>query len=110
GRALDYGCIDEGVQVTDIQAFETARYIARRKGLLVGGSTGGAIYKALEFIASGKLTGTIVTTVVDGGEKYLGTIFDDDWMAKRRLLDPSIAAQLDGWLTTREHAVGCVLD
>ncbi|TIR62616.1 MAG: cysteine synthase family protein, partial [Mesorhizobium sp.] len=88
---------DEGVQVTDIQAFETARYIARRKGLLVGGSTGGAIYKALEFIASGKLTGTIVTTVVDGGEKYLGTIFDDDWMAKRRLLDPSIAAQLDGW-------------
>ncbi|RUW37816.1 cysteine synthase family protein [Mesorhizobium sp. M1E.F.Ca.ET.041.01.1.1] len=98
GKVLDYGCIDEGVQVTDAQAFETARYIARRKGLLVGGSTGGAIYKALEFIASGKLTGTVVTIVIDGGEKYLRTVFDDDWMAKRFLLDPAIAAQLDGWL------------
>lgn len=98
GRVLDYNCIDRGVQVTDTQAFETARYIARRMGLLVGGSSGGAIYKALEFVASGELTGTIVTLVVDGGEKYLSTIFDDDWMAERRLLDPRIAAQLDDWL------------
>ncbi|RVP82795.1 cysteine synthase family protein, partial [Sinorhizobium meliloti] len=77
---------------------------ARRKGLLVGGSTGGAIYKALEFIAEGKLAGTVVTTVADGGEKYLGTIFDDEWMAKRRLLDPTIAEQLDSWLVVRARA------
>ncbi|GGB04033.1 putative cysteine synthase [Brucella endophytica] len=104
GKVLDYGCIDEGVQVTDTQAFETARYIARRKGLLVGGSTGGAIYKALEFIASGKLHGTVVTTVADGGEKYLSTIFDDEWMEKRKLLDPAIAAQLDDWLIEKAQA------
>ncbi|OKO84314.1 cysteine synthase family protein [Bradyrhizobium sp. NAS96.2] len=104
GSVLDYGCIDNGVQVTDTQAFETARYIARRKGILVGGSTGGAIYKALEFIAAGELTGTVVTMVVDGGEKYLSTIFDDEWMAKRRLLDPKIAAQLDAWLLGKAHA------
>ncbi|OLP42518.1 cysteine synthase family protein [Rhizobium oryziradicis] len=97
GKVLDYSCIDEGVQVTDTQAFETARYIAKRKGILVGGSTGGTIYKALEFIASGKLSGTIVTAVADGGEKYLGSVFDDEWMAKRGLLNPAIAAQLDGW-------------
>lgn len=101
GKVLDYGCIDQGTQVTDTQAFETARYFARRKGLVVGGSSGGAIYKALEFIAAGKLTGTVVTPVVDGGEKYLSTIFDDDWMAKRGLLDPAIAAQLDEWLFGR---------
>ncbi|MBB2971482.1 cysteine synthase family protein [Mesorhizobium sp. RMAD-H1] len=104
GKVLDYGCIDEGVQVTDTQAFETARYMARRRGLLVGGSTGGAIYKALEFIASGKLRGTVVTTVADGGEKYLGTIFDDEWMEKRNLLDPSIADELDGWLIEKAQA------
>ncbi|WP_420963906.1 PLP-dependent cysteine synthase family protein [Brucella sp. IR073] len=98
GKVLDYSCIDEGVQVNDTQAFETARYIARRKGILVGGSTGGAIYKALEFIAAGKLSGTVVSTVADGGEKYLSTIFDDEWMEKRHLLDPAIAAELDGWL------------
>ncbi|MET4036295.1 MULTISPECIES: cysteine synthase family protein [unclassified Bradyrhizobium] len=104
GKVLDYGCIDEGVQVTDSQAFETARYIARRKGLLVGGSTGGAIYKALEFIATRKLSGTVVTTVIDGGEKYLSTIFDDEWMAERRLLDPAIADELSGWLFGKPNA------
>lgn len=104
GKVLDYGCIDEGVQVTDTQAFETARYVARRKGLLVGGSTGGTIFKALEFIAAGKLTGTVVTPVADGGEKYLGSVFDDDWMTKRGLLDPSIAARLDSWLTGEARA------
>jgi len=104
GKVLDYDCIDEGVQVTDVQAFETARYIARRKALLVGGSTGGAIFKALEFIASGKLGGTVVTTVADGGEKYLGSVFDDEWMAKRGLLDSSIADQLDTWLLGRVRA------
>lgn len=103
GKVLDYGCIDEGVQVTDAQAFETARYVARRKGLLVGGSTGGAIYKAMEFIAAGKLAGTVATMVVDGGEKYLSTIFDDEWMAKRHLLDSTITAQLDGWLVGKAH-------
>ncbi|WP_320416089.1 PLP-dependent cysteine synthase family protein [Bradyrhizobium roseum] len=104
GKVLDYGCIDEGVQVTDTQAFETARFIARRYGVLVGGSTGGTIYKALEFIAAGKLSGTVVTPVADGGEKYLGSVFDDEWMAKRDLLDPSIAVQLDGWLPARARA------
>ncbi|MDA9445773.1 PLP-dependent cysteine synthase family protein [Bradyrhizobium sp. CCBAU 21360] len=105
GKVLDYSCIDEAVQATDAQAFETARYIARRKGLLVGGSTGGAIYKALEFIFAGKLTGKVVTTVVDGGEKYLSTIFDDEWMAKRRLLDPAIGSQLDDWLFGKPYAM-----
>ncbi|ESY87242.1 cysteine synthase family protein [Mesorhizobium sp. LNHC229A00] len=104
GKVLDYACIDEGVQVTDTQAFETARYVARRKGLLVGGSTGGAIYKALEFIAARTLFGTVVTLVADGGEKYLGSVFDDEWMAKRGLLDPTIGARLDGWLAAKACA------
>jgi cystathionine beta-synthase len=104
GKVLDYGCIDEGVQVTDTQAFETARFIARRYGLLVGGSTGGTIYKALEFIAAGKLSGTVVTPVADGGEKYLSSVFDDEWMAKRDLFDPTIIEQLEAWLPGRARA------
>lgn len=105
GDEVGNACIDEGVQVTDIQAFEAVRYIARRKGLLVGGSTGGAIYKALEFIATGKLAGTVVTMIIDGGEKYLNTIFDDEWMAQRGLLDPRIATRLDDWLLGATHSM-----
>ncbi|AHG18396.1 cysteine synthase [Chania multitudinisentens RB-25] len=97
GLVLDYSCIDYGEQVSDTCAFETARYLARRFGLLVGGSTGGAIYKALEFINKGTIRGNVALVVADGGEKYLHTIFNETWLQERNLISPEIWQQLDGW-------------
>jgi cystathionine beta-synthase len=105
GLVLDYSCIDMGVQVSDSQAFETARYLARRKGMLVGGSTGGAIYKALECIHSGLIGGNVVVAVADGGEKYLHTVFSEHWLNERNLLDPAIWAQLDGWFGAGDERI-----
>lgn len=102
GLVLDYSCIDMGVQVSDSQAFETARYMARHTGLLVGGSTGGVIYKALEFIHSGMISGNVVAAVADGGEKYLHSVFDENWLNERNLLDPQVWEQLDVWFG-KEH-------
>lgn len=107
GLVLDYSCIDLGIQVTDSQAFETARYIARNMALLVGGSTGGAIYKALELIHKGVLTGNVVVPIADGGEKYLHTVFDDQWLQERDLLDPNVAVQLDSWLGKTQWQETC---
>ena len=87
-----------GVQVGDAPAFETARYMARRTGLLVGGSTGGVIYKALELIHSGTIGGNVLAAVADGGEKYLNTVFNESWLRERGLLDTTVWAQLDSWL------------
>lgn len=98
GLVLDYSCIDLGVQVSDAQAFETARHIARRTGLLVGGSTGGVIYKALECIHSGLIGGDVVAAVADGGEKYLHTVYSESWLRERGLLDARVPQQLDDWL------------
>jgi cystathionine beta-synthase len=36
-----------------------------------------------------------VILVCDGGEKYLDTVFNDEWMGERNLLEESIAAELD---------------
>lgn len=99
GLVLDYSCIDIGVQVTDSQAFETARYVAQHTGLLVGGSTGGVIYKALEFIHAGLISGNIVIAVADGGEKYLHTVFSESWLRERNLLDPKIWEKLEDWFS-----------
>ena len=77
GLVLDYSCIDLGVQVTDSQAFETARYIARNMALLGGGSTGGAIFKALELIHKGVITGNVVVPIADGGEKFVKKVVVD---------------------------------
>jgi cystathionine beta-synthase len=104
GLVLDYSCIDMGVQVSDAQAFETARYMAKRTGLLIGGSTGGVIYKALEFIHSGLIGGNVVAAVADGGEKYLHTVFSESWLKERNLLDPEVWDQLDGWFGSESAA------
>lgn len=104
GLVLDYGCIDLGLRVSDAQAFETARYFARRYGLLVGGSTGGALYKALDLVAEGRIAGNVLVSVADGGEKYLQTIFNDAWMESKGLHDPMVWDRLDAWLGRRAGA------
>ena len=95
GALVDYALLDEGVKVTDTAAFNTARYLARKKSLLVGGSAGGVIWHALKMFDRLPPDTTLVVLVCDGGEKYLDTVFDDDWMRARDLLDASIARELD---------------
>jgi cystathionine beta-synthase len=38
---------------------------------------------------------TFVVMVCDGGEKYLDTVFNDEWMDERDLLDATVADELD---------------
>ncbi|WP_232447444.1 cysteine synthase family protein [Burkholderia ubonensis] len=95
GALVDYALLDEGVKVTDAAAFNTARYIARKRALLVGGSAGGVIWHALKMLGTLPPDSTLVVLVCDGGEKYLDTVFNDDWMNERDLLDDSIARELD---------------
>jgi cystathionine beta-synthase len=86
----------------------TARFIARRHALLLGGSAGGVVYQALhraEVAAPGSL---FVVLVCDGGEKYLDTVFDDEWLSERGLFDPGVEKELDTLLgelrsQSREH-------
>ena len=99
GLVLDYSCIDHNAQVSDCQAFETTRFLANKYGLLVGGSTGGIVYKALEYINTDILSGNVVVIVVDGGEKYLNTIFNEQWLSARNLISEEISHQLNRWLT-----------
>jgi cysteine synthase A len=69
---LDRGQIDEVVTITDAEAFETCRRLAREEGLLVGGSSGVAAAAALRIarrLGPGK---TVVTIFPDGAERYPG--------------------------------------
>ncbi|WP_069162342.1 PLP-dependent cysteine synthase family protein [Nocardia altamirensis] len=89
GTAVDYSLLDEGVKVSDVAAFATARAVAKELGLMIGGSAGGSVHAALSRLEEFPAGSTIVTIVCDGGEKYLDTVFDDDWMRERDLLDPA---------------------
>lgn len=81
GMVIDYDVIDWGRKVSDEKAFSTCHYLARRHGLLVGGSTGGAIYEALSVAREAPVGSRIVTLACDSGTKYLDAIFDQDWLS-----------------------------
>lgn len=95
GALVDYDLIDDGVKVGDVEAFATARVIARATGLLIGGSAGGVVHEALTRVAGSPPGTTMVALVNDGGEKYLDTVFNDDWMLARRLIDPAVEYEID---------------
>ena len=82
----DFSVIDEMVQVSDRDAFHAARELARREGLLVGGSSG-AVVCALRQVAKGLAAGARVAVLFpDSASRYLSTIFNDDWMREKGLL------------------------
>ncbi len=66
--------IDEVVTVTDEDAFETARRVSLREGILGGISTGANIWAALQIAKRPEMAGkTIVTVACSFGERYLST-------------------------------------
>lgn len=95
GALVSYDLIDAGRKVSDRAAFATARVLARRTGLLVGGSAGGVVHQAFGELAGDTAGSTMVALVCDAGEKYLDSIFDDDWMRERELLDPEAEAEVE---------------
>ncbi len=72
GRLFDRELLDQQLQISAKDAYETARLIARKEGLFVGMSSGAAIAAALEYSKTLD-SGTIVVIIPDRGEKYLST-------------------------------------
>lgn len=106
GTLVDFDLIDEGRKVSDCQAFSTTRVIARRTGLMIGGSAGGVVYEALTRISALPPGSTMVALICDGGEKYLDNVFDDDWLQRHDLLSPVLEREV-GELLTKLNASRC---
>jgi cysteine synthase A len=73
-KVLNVGIIDEIIRVTNENAGETARQVARLEGILVGISSGAALWAGLEVAKRKENKGkTIVVILPDTGERYLST-------------------------------------
>ena len=73
-EVLDRSILDEVIPVADEDAMETARNYAATEGVLVGISSGAALWATLEVAKRPENAGkTIVTLMPDSGERYLST-------------------------------------
>jgi cysteine synthase A len=71
---LDTDIVDEIIAVTNEDAFDLARRVAREEGLLVGISSGAALWAALDVAARSESSGKLIVVVFpDFGERYLST-------------------------------------
>ncbi|MGC0365426.1 cysteine synthase A [Rhodococcus sp. 27YEA15] len=76
--------VDRMIKVPDAASIAAARHASAVLGRKVGGSTGTNLWGAFaligQMIAEGR-RGSVVTLLCDGGERYSGTYYDDDWVA-----------------------------
>ena len=86
---MNFDLIDAVVQVGDKDAFVTTRQLAQEEALFVGGSCGAAMYGALKYARENPLGEDDVMVVIlpDSGTRYVGKIYNDDWMREKGFLD-----------------------
>ncbi|MGQ3014180.1 MAG: pyridoxal-phosphate dependent enzyme [Flavobacteriales bacterium] len=83
---VDFSLIDHFEKVTDKDAAIYTREIPRKEGIFVGNSAGAAIAGMLQMKDRFKEGDVVVVIFHDHGTRYLGKMFNDDWMRDRGFL------------------------
>ena len=84
---LDLNVIDEIINITDKEAFMTARAMARQEGIFCGGSSGMNVAAALRVARLLPKEAVVVAIVCDTGERYLSKHHSDEWLTEKDLLE-----------------------
>jgi cystathionine beta-synthase len=100
-KTLNGQIVDEWIRVSDAESFRTARDLARREGLLVGGSSGTAVAAGLRYARRLAADDVVVVLCPDTGRNYLSKFYDDTWMAEKQLLTAAPVAETVGDLLRR---------
>jgi cystathionine beta-synthase len=90
---LDRDLVDEWVKTEDRESFLMARRLIRQEGLLVGGSSGSAVWAALEIAKKYGPDKRIVVVLPDSVRNYMTKFVDDRWMRENGFVE-------QGWETS----------
>jgi cystathionine beta-synthase len=87
-ETFDPSVVDRYVTVSDRDSFLTARRLAEAEGILAGGSSGTAVYAALEVARELNDPEAMIAVVLpDGGRAYLSKVYSDAWMRQYGFLE-----------------------
>ncbi|MCC7298333.1 MAG: pyridoxal-phosphate dependent enzyme [Bacteroidia bacterium] len=86
---VDFNVIDYFEKVTDKEAAIMTRRIPREEGIFVGNSAGAALAGLVQMKDKFKEGDVVVVIFHDHGTRYLGKMFNDDWMRDRGFLPPA---------------------
>ncbi|MFN4258749.1 MAG: cystathionine beta-synthase [Gemmataceae bacterium] len=78
--------VDDWERISDAESFHVARSLARREGLLVGGSSGTCVAAALRYARRLSKDDLVVALCPDTGRNYLSKFYDDQWLAANNLI------------------------
>ena len=92
---VDFNLIDHFEKVTDKDAALMTREIAMKEGIFAGNSTGSAVAGLLQMKDRFKASDVVVIIFPDHGTRYLGKMYNEDWLRERGFLK-------DEKLTARE--------
>jgi cystathionine beta-synthase len=92
---VDFSIIDHFEKVTDKDAAIMTRRIAREEAILAGNSAGSAMAGLLQMKDQFKAGDVVVVIFHDHGTRYLGKMFNDDWMRDRGFLEDTKPKALD---------------
>jgi cystathionine beta-synthase len=108
-RNVDFGIIDHFEKVTDKDAALMTRRLAREEGIFAGNSAGSAMAGLLQLREHFRKGDFVVVIFHDHGSRYLGKMFNDDWMREKGFLEKTgmaahdlVAAGLSGELFSLE--------
>jgi len=108
---VDFAIIDHFEKVTDKDAAIMTRRLAREEGLWVGNSAGAAMAGVLQLADHFKHGDVVVVIFHDHGSRYLGKMFNDEWMRAKGFLEVTgmtardlVALGVSGELCTVEAA------
>lgn len=92
---VNFSVIDGFTKVTDKDAAVYTRKIALEEGIFVGNSAGAAIKGLLQLKEHFKPEDVVVVLFHDSGSRYVGKMFNDDWMRERGFLEEEITKAED---------------
>ncbi len=104
-KTFDPSLVDRWVRVSDRDSLVTARAITRQEGILVGGSSGTAMFAALTVARELPAETLIVVIFPDTGRNYLSKLYSDSWMLQYGFLERPEAVRVEEVLSAKHGEI-----